>query len=221
MLPIGATLIVRAPSCFPAMFTLAFVLTTTHNHRYVFCSAWDRANHSCPEYARTVAAGNFTWGCGGCSTANECYVGAWVSNDMWTWVGPFEAVPPTEVAKLRKPPWGDVAHHNYHPPALQLPTNVAVAPVPRASAAPIAGVRCFTTPVCERWCKYGCRNCRRVARRRNHLWTESRTIPDFHTNETSVLLLELATPRSLCSSRLQLAHTATPPGAATPGFHGV
>ena len=94
---------------------------------YVFCSAWDRANHTCPEYTRARTAGNFTWGCGSCSKPGGCYVGAWTSDDMRSWVGPSIAVPPAEVAKLRRPPWGDVAHHNHHPPVLQLPTNVAAA----------------------------------------------------------------------------------------------
>lgn len=107
---------------------------------FVFCSAWDRANHTCPEYAQAHNAGNFTWGCGACSKPGACYVGGWSSADMRHWQGPSMAVPPAEVAKLRRPAWGDASHHNYHAPALQLPTNVAVAPVPRLSAAPIAGV---------------------------------------------------------------------------------
>ena len=109
---------------------------------YVFCSAWDRANRTCPEYARARSAGNFTWGCGACSRPGACYVGAWSSGDMRRWEGPSVAVPPAEVAKLRKPAYGDASHHDYHPPALQLPTNVAAAPVPRqpSGAAIAAGV---------------------------------------------------------------------------------
>jgi hypothetical protein len=104
---------------------------------YVFCSAWDRANHtSCPP----PPAGAFTWGCGACSRPGGCYVGAWSSGDMRSWEGPSMAVPPEQIARLRKPAYGSVSHNNFHPPKLQLPTNVAVAPVPRSSAAPIAGV---------------------------------------------------------------------------------
>lgn len=49
---------------------------------WVFCSAWDRANHDCPTPG---------WGCGACATPGECYVGAWscsgvddVSACAWT-----------------------------------------------------------------------------------------------------------------------------------------
>lgn len=35
---------------------------------WVFCSAWDRANHDCPTPG---------WGCGACATPGDCYVGSW------------------------------------------------------------------------------------------------------------------------------------------------
>ena len=87
----------------------------------VFCSAWDRANHTyCPqppppppaptrtpssqealgeglrreEGARSSTVG---WGCGACSDAQRgvgdgCYVGAWSTKDLKTWSGPSKAV---------------------------------------------------------------------------------------------------------------------------------
>ena len=112
------------------------IVDRSTDRAYVFCSAWDRANHtSCP----TPAKGSFSWGCGACSRPGECYVGAWWSDDMRSWHGPSMAIPPDQVAKLRKPAYGP-GHPPLHPPKLQLPTNVAAAPVPAWTAARIPGV---------------------------------------------------------------------------------
>ena len=56
---------------------------------WVFCSAWDRANHSYCD--------NSAWGCGGCSDAAHgmgtgCYVASWSTRDLKTWNGPEHAV---------------------------------------------------------------------------------------------------------------------------------
>jgi hypothetical protein len=80
---------------------------------WVFCSAWDRANHSyCPQppppppparggvfataeqRARSSTVG---WGCGACSDAQRhtgpgCHVGAWSTTDLKSWTGPAKAV---------------------------------------------------------------------------------------------------------------------------------
>jgi hypothetical protein len=57
---------------------------------WVFCSAWDRANHSyCPDPG--------SWGCGACADAQRgvgdgCYVGAWSTEDLESWSGPHRAL---------------------------------------------------------------------------------------------------------------------------------
>ena len=59
----------------------------------VFCSAWDRANHSyCPQNPK-----GGSWGCGACADAargvgDGCYVGAWSTEDLHTWTGPVKAL---------------------------------------------------------------------------------------------------------------------------------
>ena len=56
---------------------------------WVFCSAWDRANHSyCADSA---------WGCGACADAQHgrghgCVVASWSTEDLGTWDGPHPAL---------------------------------------------------------------------------------------------------------------------------------
>lgn len=53
---------------------------------WVFCSAWDRANH-------TYCHANSSWGCGACADARRgdgdgCFVASWSTEDLRTWHGP-------------------------------------------------------------------------------------------------------------------------------------
>jgi hypothetical protein len=67
---------------------------------WAFCSAWDRANHTVngQNASMTCAANESGWGCGGCNLAQRnkpgpgCSVGAWSSEDLVNWEGPFPAV---------------------------------------------------------------------------------------------------------------------------------
>ena len=62
---------------------------------------------------------------------------------MHSWAGPTVAVPPAEIAKLHRPAQTGPAGHPWPEPIpakKQLPTNVAVAPVPRTTPAPAAGL---------------------------------------------------------------------------------
>jgi hypothetical protein len=56
---------------------------------WVFCSAWDRANHTYCEHGN--ATGN--WGCGACADASHgigsgCYVASWSTEDLQVRDGP-------------------------------------------------------------------------------------------------------------------------------------
>ena len=56
---------------------------------WVFCSAWDRGNHS--------YCNNSAWGCGACADAahgkgSGCYVGSWSTEDLASWDGPHKAL---------------------------------------------------------------------------------------------------------------------------------
>mmetsp|Transcript_29461 Transcript_29461/g.77236 ORF Transcript_29461/g.77236 Transcript_29461/m.77236 type:complete len:435 (+) Transcript_29461:67-1371(+) len=67
---------------------------------WVFCSAWDRANHTVNGQNHSMVCGvnQSGWGCGGCAFAElglpgpGCSVGAWSSTDMVSWDGPHPAV---------------------------------------------------------------------------------------------------------------------------------
>ncbi len=71
-------------------FCSAIVDHTAPPHTlWVFCSAWDRANHTYCD--------NSAWGCGACSDAAHgmgtgCYVASWSTQDLKTWEGPEHAV---------------------------------------------------------------------------------------------------------------------------------
>lgn len=60
---------------------------------WVFCSAWDRANHSyCGPQPPTGS-----WGCGACADAMRglgggCVVASWSTEDLQTWSGPTKAL---------------------------------------------------------------------------------------------------------------------------------
>ena len=72
-------------------FCSAIVDYTTPPHRlWVFCSAWDRANH-------TYCGPGASWGCGACGDAERgvgpgCHVAAWSSEDLVTWSKPVAAI---------------------------------------------------------------------------------------------------------------------------------
>ena len=56
----------------------------------MFCSAWDRANH-------TYCGNSTGWGCGACAAAGHgegegCYVGSWSTEDLRVWDGPRKAL---------------------------------------------------------------------------------------------------------------------------------
>eukprot|EP00040_Diaphanoeca_grandis_P017868 m.93929 g.93929 ORF g.93929 m.93929 type:complete len:428 (+) comp26661_c0_seq1:139-1422(+) len=71
--------------------------TATPERAWVFCSAWDRANHTINGQNHSMVCGTSPWGCGGCALAMEgtgpgCSVGSWSSDDLQTWDGPHPAV---------------------------------------------------------------------------------------------------------------------------------
>eukprot|EP00729_Bicosta_minor_P027982 gene27982-20025_t len=57
---------------------------------WVFCSAWDRANHS-------YCGAGATWGCGACGDAERgigpgCHVAAWSTEDLVSWADPVKVI---------------------------------------------------------------------------------------------------------------------------------
>eukprot|EP00041_Stephanoeca_diplocostata_P020354 m.453638 g.453638 ORF g.453638 m.453638 type:complete len:426 (-) comp21553_c0_seq1:403-1680(-) len=84
-----------------AFFSSIVDRTEKPDRVWVFGSAWDRANHTgngqnSSMVCNGTAPGN--WGCGSCALARSgrpdvsCSVGAWSSEDLVHWDGPFPAV---------------------------------------------------------------------------------------------------------------------------------
>ena len=111
---------------------------------YVFCSAWDRSNHTVTKACPTPDTGGGDpnvrgWGCGGCSRPDGCSIGAWRSADMVRWAGPAAAIGPSQFHNSTgciryRTDWRKPNSTGCIPP-----TNTAVGTVP-ATAAVVSGL---------------------------------------------------------------------------------
>ena len=119
-------------------------LVTGREDAYVFCSAWDRSNHTVTKACPTPDTGGGDpnvrgWGCGGCSRPDGCSIGAWRSADMVRWSGPAAAIGPSQFHNSTgciryRTDWRKPNSTGCIPP-----TNTAVGTVP-ATAAVVSGL---------------------------------------------------------------------------------
>jgi len=97
---------------------------------WVYCPAWDRANTtSCANPGGGLEP---HWGCGACAEPGKCFVGSWWTDDLLTWHGPAQAIPPSLVQSLNGTsciPHGSPNSTGAQPYCTP-PSNVAVSLVP-------------------------------------------------------------------------------------------